>query len=157
MDEHRRVIEQVQRWYHETEIGVKATNEVALSTLGSSYRIQMVPLNFALSETSLSTFLSSLLSLTPNKYPVINENSTFRQVGLQLYSPDRPTLPVALEHICGPFPQWRVPHVDARVPRSLQKIYVVDINEPFTLALVRGIEGDSPLLLREPVYIRPVI
>jgi hypothetical protein len=79
----------------------------------------------------------------------VNPTSTFSQIGTQLRTSDAATLPVALEQIPGPFPRWKIPNIDSRVPRGLQKIYVVDMNEPFTLALVRDVEGDLPLLLRE--------
>jgi hypothetical protein len=80
----------------------------------------------------------------------VDRNSTLSQIGFQLYvSNTAAVLPVALEQASGPFPRWRIPDVNSRIPRGLQKIYVVDINEPFTLALVRDVDEDFPLFLRE--------
>jgi hypothetical protein len=88
-----------------------------------------------------------------NKPAVVDRNSTFSQIGFQLYTPNSVTPSMVLEQISGPFPRWRIPTIGSRVPRGLQKIYVADIKEPFTLALVRDVEEDFPLLLREsPPY-----
>lgn len=74
---------------------------------------------------------------------------TFGKIRRQLDMSSNAILPMALEQISGPFPRWGIPDPGLRVPRGLQKIYVVDILEPFTLALVRDVEEDFPLHLRE--------
>jgi hypothetical protein len=79
---------------------------------------------------------------------VVDRHSTLSQIGFQLYTSDATVLPVVLEQTSGPFPQWRIPNINSRVPRGVQKIYVADINTPFTLALVRDVDEDFPLLLR---------
>jgi hypothetical protein len=79
----------------------------------------------------------------------VDRNSTLSQIGFQIHTPNSAVLPVALEQTSGPFPRWRIPNINSRVPQSVQKIYIADINEPFTLALVRDVDDDFPLLLRE--------
>jgi len=83
---------------------------------------------------------------------VINSGSTFIQVGFQLYSSGANILPVALEQTYGPKPRWRIPKPNTKIPHGIQKIYVVNIQEPFTLALVRSIQMDTPLVVREFFY-----
>jgi hypothetical protein len=80
---------------------------------------------------------------------VVDGNSTLSQIGFQIHTSNSAVLPVALEQTSGPFPRWKIPNINSRVPQGVQKIYVVDINEPFTLALVRDVDDDSPLVLRE--------
>jgi hypothetical protein len=82
---------------------------------------------------------------------VIGEKSTFGGISAQLYSAGESALPVALEQISGPYPRWRIPKVTTKVPRSLQKLYIADISKPFTLALVRGVDGDHPLLIGDVI------
>jgi hypothetical protein len=86
-----------------------------------------------------------------NMHRVIDENSTFAEISSRLYSVRESVLPVALEQIFGPYPQWRIPKVTTKVPRNLQKLYIADISKPFTLALVRGVDGDHPLLIGEVI------
>jgi hypothetical protein len=38
--------------------------------------------------------------------------------------------------------------MDTKIPLGLQRIYLADITKPFILALRRGFEGDTPLLIR---------
>jgi hypothetical protein len=80
---------------------------------------------------------------------VLDRNSTFSQIGFQIHASNSAVLPVALEQTSGPFPRWRIPNINSRVPEGVQKIYVADINDPFTLTLVRDVDEDFPLLLRE--------
>jgi hypothetical protein len=149
VDGQQKIIEQARLWYDDMGPLAKAKNkEPTKSTKGHWYCVQLIALNFELSETSMSTSISSHWFM-PNKPAVVDRNSTFSQIGFQLHTSNAATLPVALEQISGPFPRWRIPDIDSRVPRGLQKIYIADINEPFTLALVRDVEEDFPLLLRE--------
>ena len=97
-------------------------------------------------KVTLSTFWS-------NRNAVIGENSTFGGISSQLYSLGESVLPVALEQIHGPYPLWRIPKVTTKVPRSLQKLYIADISKPFMLALVRGVDGDRPLLIGEVISV----
>jgi hypothetical protein len=80
---------------------------------------------------------------------VVDKNSTLSQIGFLIHTSNSAVLPVALEQTSGPFPRWKIPNINSRVPQGVQKIYVADINEPFTLALVRDVDDDSPLVLRE--------
>lgn len=78
---------------------------------------------------------------------VVDETSTFSQIGQQLYSSTGSVLPVALEQMCGPNPRWSIPKTCTKVPRGLLKIYIADISKPFTLAVVRRVKEDVPLLI----------
>jgi hypothetical protein len=77
----------------------------------------------------------------------VDENSTLSQIGFLLYSADRKTLPVALEQTCGPFPKWNIPNISSSIDRGSRKVYIADITEPFTVALVRDVKEDFPLLI----------
>jgi hypothetical protein len=72
-------------------------------------------------------------------------------IGLLLYASDLETgLSVALKQKCGPFPKWSIPkEFDSKMGPGLKKIYVADITEPFTLALVRDVDEDFPLAIRK--------
>jgi hypothetical protein len=77
----------------------------------------------------------------------VDENSTLSQIGFLLYRSGARTLPVALEQTCGPFPKWSIPNINSSMDRGARKVYVADITEPFTLALVRDVGEDFPLLI----------
>jgi hypothetical protein len=79
----------------------------------------------------------------------MDENTTLSQIGFSLYTPDTRTLPVALKQTCGPFPKWSIPNVRSKIDRGTGKVYIADITEPFTVALVRDVKEDFPLLIRK--------
>lgn len=80
----------------------------------------------------------------------MDRSTALSQIGFRLQTSNTTILPVALEQTSGPFPRWRIPSIDSRIPPGLQRVHVADISEPFTLALVRDTGEDFPLLLSEP-------
>jgi hypothetical protein len=98
---------------------------------------------------STTVFTSLVYALTNGLG--IDENTTLGLIGLLLYASDMKTgLSVALEQKSGPFPKWSIPkEFDSKIDPGLKKIYVADITEAFTLALVRDVDEDFPLPIRE--------
>ena len=59
---------------------------------------------------------------------------------------------MALEQTYGPFPEWSIPNIASNIDRGSRKVYITDITEPFTLALVRDVAEDFPLLIRKHFF-----
>jgi hypothetical protein len=57
-----------------------------------------------------------------------------------------------LEQCFGPWPYWRYPNETEMVPQTIRKIYLVDSNKAFTIALLRTEDDDRPLILGNAIH-----
>ncbi|CCA74585.1 hypothetical protein PIIN_08537 [Serendipita indica DSM 11827] len=95
-----------------------------------------------------STELSETLGIPP--VIRINENTTFEEVNRDLSAVTKNFRYQVLQEILGPRPCWRSNEGNKRIPRTTDRLFIIDTISHLVLGVVRGGWDDYPVLLELP-------